>query len=478
MIVDRRERNRPRVFRLHLSKPLTKLPVSIVYWMARRLAGFFVLLASMWSCGCMTHAKRVASSRDLFYSGRMEECRSSLEKLSSPLRHDRDVVQLDLAMATLLDGEAKKAESLLKETRDRFLHLEKESMAEKALSMWTDDKARAYAGESYEKILIHAFLALANLMHDGGDAESHTLQLQSTHERLLQKVSEKSQTKISYQPLPFGFYLRGLLREATLRDYDDAARNYNAARELMPDCIPLQWDCNRAVSGVHSQPGHGVIYVLALVGKGPYKVEVTEEPTSDALLIADRIVSAVGPYHLPPTIAPIKIPDIAVPHNDLDAVAVSVNGTYMGPTFCVANVRDLALETYRAEKNVILARAVARRVIKKATVVAAKEKVAEDGLTRLGMDLAGVAWEALESADTRCWGLLPSQIQVLRIEAAKGTARVDLSPTFAGRLAGPRKTISVDVRDGANTYVLAWFPDTRSPGQVISNEGQLNNFTK
>ncbi len=95
-----------------------------------------------------------------------------------------------------------------------------------------------------------------------------------------------------------------------------------------------------------------VIYVLALVGKGPYKVEVTEEPTSDALLIADRIVSAVGPYHLPPTIAPIKIPDIAVPHNDLDAVAVSVNGTYMGPTFCVANVRDLALETYRAEKNV------------------------------------------------------------------------------------------------------------------------------
>jgi hypothetical protein len=185
----------------------------------------------------------------------------------------------------------------------------------------------------------------------------------------------------------------------------------------------------------------------------------------------------VGPYHLPPTIAPIKIPDIAIPNNDLDSVAVSVNGAYMGPTFCVANIRDLALETYRAEKNEILARAVARRVIKKATVVAAKEKMGGDGLTRLGMDLAGVAWEAVESADTRCWGLLPSEIQIVRIEAAKGVAQLDLAPTFSGRQVGPRKTVNVDVRDGANSYVLAWFPDARSPGQVIKSDGNPQNET-
>lgn len=418
----------------------------------------------------MTHAKRVATSRSLFYSGQLSECRTSLEKLSQPYRHDRDVVQLDLAMATLLDGDAKKAESLLKETRDRFLQLEKESIAEKALSMWTDDKTRAYAGESYEKILIHAFLAISNLLHDGGDAESHTLQLQATHERLLQKIAEKSQTNIPYRPLPFGFYLRGLLREATLRDYDDAFRNYSAARDLIPNSLPLQWDCNRAESGVHSQPGNGVVYVLALVGKGPYKVEVTEEPTSDALLIADRIVSAVGPYHLPPTIAPIKIPEIVVPRNDIDAVAVSMNGQYIGPTFCVAHISNLALETYQAEKNVILARAVARRVIKKATVVAAKEQMGGDGITRIGMDLAGVAWEALETADTRCWALLPSEIQVLRVEVPKGVSRLELAPLSGGRVSGPRKTIPVGVQNGGNSYVLAWFPDSRSPGRVICTE--------
>ena len=32
-----------------------------------------------------------------------------------------------------------------------------------------------------------------------------------------------------------------------------------------------------------------------------------------------------------------------------------------------------------------------------------------------------MAWEASEAADTRCWGLLPDKIQVLRIELPAGT---------------------------------------------------------
>ena len=42
----------------------------------------------------------------------------------------------------------------------------------------------------------------------------------------------------------------------------------------------------------------------------------------------------------------------------------------------------------------------------------------------LGVDLLGVAWEASERADTRCWALLPDQIQVLRVELPAGQQRV------------------------------------------------------
>ena len=154
--------------------------------------------------------------------------------------------------------------------------------------------------------------------------------------------------------------MRGMLREATHRDYDDAVRNYGIASSLLPACLPLQWDLARARNGVHSQPGHGVVYVFAMVGRGPYKIEVAEQPTSDALLIADRIVSAVGPYKLPPTVAPIKIPDITVPSTDVDSVGVRVNGHSIGPTTSLANIEQLAVSTYRANRNSVIARAVAQ----------------------------------------------------------------------------------------------------------------------
>ena len=39
------------------------------------------------------------------------------------------------------------------------------------------------------------------------------------------------------------------------------------------------------------------------------------EATSDALLIADRLLSAAGDHTLPPTLAPVKVPTIVVPAN-------------------------------------------------------------------------------------------------------------------------------------------------------------------
>jgi uncharacterized protein len=411
----------------------------------------------------------MVQSRNLFYDGRLTECRTNLEKLSGPMRHDRDVIQLDLAMVHLLAGEPKRAESLLKETRDRFDKLEESSMAEKTLSMWTDDKVRSYAGESYEKILIRAFLALANLLHDGSDAESYTLQLQAKHEEIEQNIAKKNASQPNHRPLPLGFYLRGMLREATHHDYDDAARNYEMVCQLTPDVIPFQWDLHRATHSTHSRPGHGVVYIFALVGRGPYKIEVTEKPTSDALLIADRIISAVGPYQLPPTIAPIKVPDIAIPQNDIDAVSVAINGQPIGPTSTLTDVTQLAVDSLKAERNHTMARAVARRCIKKATIVAAKEKMASDGLTALGMDIAGIAWEASEGADTRCWGLLPSEIQVMRIETQAGNTTVRLTPMQGGMVVGPSQEVQVAVTNGMNTYVLCWFPDSRSTAQVIGD---------
>ncbi len=431
----------------------------------------FLIFCSLSYTGCSTHSKRLMEPRGLFHQGQMDECRLKLEKLSKSHRNDRDVAQLDLAMVDLVSGKPKQAEQRLREARDRFEFLEQDSLAEKTLSIWTDDQQRAYAGEDYEKILIYAFLALSNLMHDGGDAESYSLQLNDKQISLSERAVEQlgPQAAESYAPVPLGHYLRGLLRESSHRDYDDAVTSYQHVCELCPNNRAFLWDLERARGGVHSSPGTGVVYVFALVGRGPNKVEVAEEPTSDALLIADRIVSVVGPYSVPPTIAPIKIPDIQLPPIEVDRIGIAINGQAIGPTESVTNIEQLALNTYAANRQAIIARAVARRVIKKASVVAAKSTMGkENGLTSLAMDAAGVVWEATESADTRCWGLLPRDIQVLRVELPIGTHHISLSPLLANRRIGPEVSTPIDVHDGRNSYLMCCFPDGKSIGQLVT----------
>jgi hypothetical protein len=85
------------------------------------------------------------------------------------------------------------------------------------------------------------------------------------------------------------------------------------------------------------------------------------------------------------------------------------------------------------------------------------------------MDLAGVAWEATEAADTRCWGLLPRDIQVLRVEVPAGDRRLQLAPMLGNHFHGAPRAIDVHVDDGRNTYVLCWFPDSHLPGRVLAS---------
>lgn len=419
--------------------------------------------------GCSTHAKRLIEPRTLYFEGQLEPARERLEKLAQSRRHDREVALLDLAIVDLVGGRPVEARRRLQEVSQHFVELEEASLAENTVSMWTDDQVRAYGGEDYERILVYAFLALADLMDGGSDAEAFTLQLDDEQQRLAQKTAERlgDEAAASFPPVPFGPYLRGVLREATLRDYDDAAESYRQVCAAWPDSQAFQWDWHRAQHSVHSSPGCGVIYVVGLVGRGPIKVEVAEQPTSDALLIADRIVSAAGPYSVPPTLAAIKVPQVQVPPSDIDGLYVGIDRSPVGPTTPVTSIEHLALQTQAAQRSSILARAVARRVIKKASVAAAKKSMGTEGLTSLAMDAAGVAWEATESADTRCWGLLPREIQVLRVEVPSGRHRLDLQPFLHQRAMGRSLTVDVDVSDGRNSYVLACFPDQHAIGHTV-----------
>ena len=431
--------------------------------------GAFAFCWLLSQVGCASHAIRLKDSREAYFSGQLDQAVALLKQTDAAPPKERDCFLLDQAIVALAQGDPQQAERILRDTRDRFDYLEQKDLAESTVSWLTDDTRIAYAGEDYEKILIRAMLALSNLMQDGADAIPYCLQVEQKQREIIEQgvPDVEENPKLSYKQVALGAYLQGVLQEESHRDYSEVERAFAKVVSWEPDFRPGAVDLERARAGVHSSRGNGVVYIFTLVGRGPYKEEVAAPATSDALLIADRILSVVGDHTLPPTIAPVKVPQVVVPQNVIDAVAVDVDGQPTGLTQTVTDVAGLALQQNEATFKHTIARAVVRRVIKKAAIYSAKDQLdVQNPLASFAFDAAGVVWEAAEHADTRCWGLLPAQIQVLRVEMPGGQHQISLAAARHGRPIGPRASTLVEVVDGRNTYLLAAFPDDSLVGDI------------
>lgn len=436
-------------------------------YLLRNLALALLLCCAM---GCSHHTQRISRARQYFYDGDLSTAAVSLDEHRQKYPNDADATALDLAMVQLVAGEPAEAEATLRQVRDNLDHLEQGDAAELGLSMLTDDQQLAYSGANYEKVLTRVFLTLSNLLTEGDDATAYSLQINAKQQDLLQRATEEKieDAAQAYAPLAIGPYLHGMLRESTFANYDDAARAYHQVVSWQPDFQSGRVDLARAQTGVHSPPGCGVVYVFALVNRGPVKVQVSEMPTTVALLIADRILSAVGEYDVPPTLAPIQVPRVMVPPRSIACVSLANGSRELARTETICDVADLALREEKVQMPHIMGRAVARRLIKKAAIYGVKDVVeADHPLADIGLSAVGVIWEATESADTRCWGLLPREIQVARLELPAGQHTLELNPVLPGGSAVRGTTATVHVEDGRNTYLLACFPGNSAVGELV-----------
>jgi hypothetical protein len=430
--------------------------------------------ATILATGCAAHATRLHAVRTAFHAGNLAEADGLLGRHLDDHPREGDVLRLDRAMVALADDRPTDAERLLRTVRDNFDRMEQESPAESAWTMATDDGQRAYAGEDYEKVLVRAMLALANLVQDGDDAEAYSLQVSDKQRRIVAAATDEQgrNPKAGYQQVPLAPYLRGILREETHRHYDDAARSFTQVLQWQPDFRPGPAHVTRATHGHHSEKGNGVVHVFALVGHGPFKAEVVEMPSTASVLVAGEIVSAGFGQTLPPTIAPIKVPRVIALPGSVGGLQVGVGDWAAGRTETITNVSQMAVRQHEAVLPQTVGRAVARRSLKKAMIFGAKQGLGlqKTGLPALAFDVAGVAWEATENADTRCWGLLPDTIQVLRLELPAGEHTLALQPVDrGGRPLGDAVPRTVTVLDGRNTYVLAQATDAGIVGTPLTN---------
>lgn len=392
--------------------------------------------------GCHTYVVKVNKAREAFYCNNLDSATEQIvkEREKPSNAKSRDVLKLEEAMMRLCAGDFKQSETLLREVRDSFDQLENKKVktaAEKAASMLADDCVLSYPGEDYEKVMIRVMLALNSLMMDGYDAKAYANQINLKQEEIIAKSPEdpktKEKIKKSYKNLPIGPYLCGVLSENDVSGQQEQIHSFTKVTEWDPSFMGGREMLERAKNGTHSEKGNGVVYVFALVGHGPYKVEQNAEVTQAALLVADIIVSATSKHSIPPTITAVPIPFVMVAPCRYRAAKVTIDEADSVLTEPLTDVNSMAIEQFEANKPWVIARAVARRVVKKAGIYGVKEAVGTNSPEgELLLDLVGILWEGAEEADTRCWNLLPGSIQVARIELPAGEHDLKLAASTEG----------------------------------------------
>lgn len=409
-------------------------------------------------------AKRLDVGRQAYYRGDLETARLEFSKVADSRSPLAQAAKLDLAMVELAGGDTESALKRLRESRDAFDEQMKSSLVGDAASMLTDDRSRQFKPAGYEQVMIRSMLSLCSLAAGDGDAESYAMQAQLRQTELARLAEDRGidLTAQIYQPLALAPYLRGVLREATLHDYDDALRSYQLVSHLQPWFAPAASDIERCGGGIHSAPGHGALYVFACVGRGPVLESVEAPATTAALQIATQVYSlAENQRTMLPNLASVEVPAVRVPFSPGSAVSVDSSGVWLGATQQLVDVAQMATRQNEMEMPWTIARALARRVTKEVAVSQATKSVGLDGLPAEVVRFASVtAWSASEQADTRCWSLLSREIQVLRAELPVGTHQVGFAVVDAnGRTIGPRSSQRVEIRNAENTYLTVVAPD-------------------
>jgi uncharacterized protein len=433
-------------------------PARAIYQSAKRSIVPLTALLVVWLGGCASIGSGVQRGRMAYHLGDFDSAQKELKKVADSRSTAAPAAKLDLAMVQLASGRSDQAIGSLRELRDRFEAPAPTAPLGEIASIVTDDNARSYRPAGYEQVMIRSMLSLCSLAVGDGDAESYALQAQMFQTELARQAESRGLTSPAdvYQPLALAPYLRGVLRESTMHDYDDAVRSYQLVSHLQPSFAPAQVDIQRCIAGSHSQPGHGVLYVIAMVGRGPVLEEVDAEATTAALQIASQAYSLVQDNRMTlPNLVSVKVPKVVVPYSPASAVSIDSSRVWLGATQPLVDISDMAMRQGEAEMPWTIARAIVRRVTKEVAVTQATRTVGLDGI---GGELAKFAtvnaWSLTEHADTRCWGLLPRQVQVLRAELPKGKHNIGLTVVgFGGNPIGRQTRVDVEIEDGRNHYL-------------------------
>lgn len=436
-----------------------------------RLNVYFALLMAF---GCATAGKHEVSAISQFDTGRPQAAIEAFSKAAEARKAERELIAVDSAIASLMAADPKSAEQALVVARREIDHLRQKDIREQAAAVLTDDKAVAWSGREFEQRMIDNLLILSSLLGDRQDAIAFANQagehLVSDIKSLEKPTAATPQiltaghSSESAAPPPGQFAANALTAYLTAAVRSEIPMSSDATTAALKDMD--YWLANNQHSavqtgfGVDSSAGHGVLHVITFVGRITDWQPEASAPTSAALLLADQILSAVGDHTLPPTIAPVRIarPILNTSRSPMNTAVRLAGHKEFAVSRTLLDLNKVAHQSYLNDRDHQIARAVARRIVKKGAVYAAKDQLAlsNDSGADVLLTLGGIAWEALEKPDLRHVRLLPERIDVLQLQLPAGQHQIELQTSVSST--AKHQTATVNIDNGRNTFVLCFRP--------------------
>ncbi|MBT8127093.1 MAG: hypothetical protein KJP15_06405, partial [Gammaproteobacteria bacterium] len=402
-------------------------PMAICSALARHLLLVFLVLYQL---SCATYSQQAVSMRDNLLVGRVDLAKKTAEQQDE--NQDDVLACLNKGILRRMTQDYAGSNQILEAAKQQIDSLYGLSISETATSLTFNDALRDYKGARYEQILLHAYMAMNYLQL--GDVDSARVEILQADVKMMEWGEQPDEN-------PFVRYFAGMIFEA-VGEYDQALVAYRKARDgylasrsgaMLEVPLVLKKDLLRllAMQGLTNEYRR----LTAELGLTDYQPASIDDNVGEVVVI---LSSGLAPIRTETAIMTfssevqghvrVAFPVYAQASTPANKARVRIDDKhwYMET---VENVDKLARQALDEDMPLIMARAMARAVVKYQSQRTAQEQ----------NDLAGflltVTNLATERADTRSWTTLPKEIQMTRVLLPAGQQHVSIEiVNSAGRV--------------------------------------------
>lgn len=452
----------------------------------------FVALAALFSIlalnGCATYSNSFATIEHQLSEQKYDDALKTIETQSKDEK-DHVLYLLNKGMVQRMKRDFSGSNESFEAAKQEMERLYAASVSQNALSVVVNDATVSYAGDDYEQVLVHLYMAL-NYLELGQPYEARVEALQIDVK--LREIEEKiPNSKFTEDAL--SRYLAGMIYDE-LGEWSDAMIAYRKAYEAyknyqtnysmpMPPMLKLDLlrltqregltdelaqyqkefgivPTKRTKKEIDSSEPDGELVFILNNGLAPIKreemIRAWAPPPSVVVDATTRRSSYRNANPTPPVLVNIALPYYQSRPNRVTHARIIVSGR-QADTQMMEDIDAIARASLNARMPAITARAIARAIAKGAvqeSVDRAGQNRDDAGAQLIGSLLVRVAAIATERADTRSWLTLPANVQMARLPLPPGSYDVAVELLGNdGQVIGTRTFPQVAIRKEHKTYL-------------------------